>query len=214
MSFTEGLITGRQLFGTTALGLLMVATSIAGQHELASSVNDALAEVNATNAQLGETMKSLNALMATPSGQDLRPAYQAYVQNIDKTRQAAETTKHRYEQMNADSNKYFSTWKSDNGKIGDKDIRTNANKRLEEVKQHYKSTVANLKAAAETFKPFLADLTDVQTALSNDLTGKGLGSVGATVKKANFDQQQVQAEINGAAQHLNAMRTALLPVAD
>jgi hypothetical protein len=214
MSLTDKLMTSRQLLGPLALGVFMVVVSNAGQQQLANAVNDATAEVNATNAQLAETMKSLNALMATPAGEDLRPAYQAYVQNVDKTRQAAETTRRRYEQMNADSNSYFSTWKDDNGKIANKDIRQNANQRLESVRQEYKGTVASLKAAAERFKPFLSDLTDVQTALSNDLTGKGLGSLSATVKKVNFDHEPVQTEINNAARHLKTMRTALLPVAD
>ena len=99
-----------------ALGMLMAVASNAGQLDLANSVNEAIAEVNATNGQLSDTMKSVNALMATGSGKDLRPAYQAYVQNVDKTRQAADITKHRYEQMNAASKEYFSTWKDDNGK--------------------------------------------------------------------------------------------------
>ncbi len=213
MSFTKGLNTGRQLAGTLALGILMAGVSNAGQLALANSINDAIAEVNSTNAQLAETMKSVNALMATGSGKDLRPAYQAYVQNVEKTRQSADTTKHRYEQMNADSKNYFSTWKDDNGKISNKDIRTKANQRLDEVKEDYKNAVANLKGAAEKFNPFLSDLSDIQRALSNDLTSKGLASVGDTVKKANFDHDQVQTEISGAATHLNAIRTALLPIA-
>lgn len=116
--------------------------------------------------------------------------------------------------MNAASDNYFSTWKADNNKIANKEIRKNANERIEQVKVEYKGAVASLKAAAAQFKPFLSDLTDVQTALSNDLTGKGLGSISATVKRANFDHDQVQAEINGAAAHLNSVRIALLPVAD
>ncbi len=213
MYFTKGLNTGRQVAGTLLLGVLMAVACNAGQLALANSVNEAIAEVNATNAQLAETMKSVNALMATGSGKDLRPAYQTYVQNVEKTRQAADTTKHRYEQMNADSKNYFSTWKDDNGKISNKDIRTKANQRLEEVKGDYKSAVESLKSAAEKFNPFLSDLSDIQRALSNDLTSKGLASVGDTVKKANFDHDQVQTETNGAAAHLNAIRTALLPVA-
>ena len=214
MSVTKGLIAGGQLIGTLALGMLMATAANAGQETLANAVNNAIAEVNATNAQLSETMKSLNALMASRPGEDLRPAYQAYVQNVEKTRQAADTTRRRYEQMNADSNNYFSTWRADNRKIANRDIRAKANQRLEQVRQEYRGSVASLKAAAEQFRPFLSDLTDIQTALSNDLTGKGLSSLSATAKKANFDHDQVQREINEAASHLNAMRTALLPVAD
>lgn len=66
--------------------MLMTGASYADQHALANSVKDAITEVNATNAQLAQTMKALNTLMATRAGQDLRPAYQAYVQNVDKTR--------------------------------------------------------------------------------------------------------------------------------
>ena len=214
MSFTKTLNTGRQLVGTLALVVLMAAAANADQHGLANSVNEAVAEVNATNAQLAETTKSLNALMATGSGKDLRPAYQGYVQNVEKTRQAADKTKRRYEQMNAASNSYFSTWEADNGKIANQDIQKKANQRLEEVKRDYMSSVGSLQAAADKFNPFLSDLTDIQTALSNDLTSKGLASVSETVKKANFDHDQVQTHISAATLHLNATRAALLPVAN
>ena len=152
-------------------------------------------------------------LLATRPGRDLRPAYQAYGENVEKTRKAAETTRRRFEQMNADSARYFSGWKSDNEKISNKQMRKTANQRLEAVQKDYKNSAASLEAAAAKFKPFVSDLADIQTTLANDLTGKGIATVKEAANRANADHAGVLREVQSAATHLNATRTALLPLA-
>jgi hypothetical protein len=212
MTFTKRSTIGRHIAGSLGLAMLMAATSNAGQEALVKSVSDALNEVNATKAQLAETMRSLNALQAAKPGSDLRPAYQAYVANVEKTKQAAATTRQRVDEMNADSANYFSSWKADNDKISNEQIRTTATHRLEQVQKEYTSSVASLSAAASKFRPFLSDLSDIQTALSNDLTAKGLKAAQGVFAKANADDAEVQKEIDMAIQHLSATKADLSTV--
>ncbi len=213
MSLTERLITGRRLALTVGLAALMSATGYADQEALMKSVGDALTEVNATKSQLAATMSSLNALLATKPGDDLRPAYQAYVDNVDKTKQAAATTKQRVDQMNSDSANYFSSWKSDNDKISNPQLHKVATHRLEQVQKNYASSIASLQVASDKFTPFLSDLGDIQTALSNDLTAKGLKAAKGVFEKANHDHGEVQKEIGTAIRHLTATQAALTPAA-
>jgi hypothetical protein len=213
MSLTAGLITGRRLAVTFGLATMMAATSFAGQEALVKSVGDALTEGNATKGQLAATMTSLNTLLATKPGDDLRPAYQAYVENVDKTKQAAGVTKARVDQMNGDSSNYFSTWKSDNASISNPDLKKVANKRLDSVQKDYRSSLASLQLASGKFAPFISDLTDIQTALSNDLTANGLKAAKGVFKKANKDHAAVQKEIDNAVHHLSATQASLSPVA-
>ena len=204
---------GVRLAYILGLLILMAATAYADQAALTKSVGDALTETNATKTQLASTLSSLNALEATKPGGDLRPSYQAYVANVEKTKKDAETTKQRFAQMNADSANYFSSWKSDNEKISNQQLRKVATKRLQEVQKDYNSSLASLRAASAKFAPLLADLGDIQTALSNDLTAKGLKAAHGVFKKASHDNGEVQKEIEKATQHLTATQTALLPVA-
>jgi len=213
MSLTERLITGRGLALTFGLATLMAATGYADQEALRKSVGDALTEINATKSQLAATMSSLNALLATKTGDDLRPAYQAYVDNVDKTKLIAATTKQRVDQMNAHSANYFYGWKSDNDQISNPQLQKVANHRLEQVQKNYANSVASLQAASDKFTPFLSDLGDIQTALSNDLTAKGLKAAKGVFEKANHDHGEVQKEISTAMRHLMATQTALSPVA-
>ncbi len=212
MMFAKRLIVGR-LGLTLGLSTLMATTGYAGQEALMKSVGDALAEGNATRAQLAMTMGSLNALLATDPGGDLRPAYQAYVEHAEKTKTAAEVTRSRFSQMSADSVTYFGAWRSDNQKIANGKLRKVATKRLEEVKKDYDSALKSLDAASAKFTPFLADLADIQTALSNDLTAKGLKAAKGVFKKANRDHGEVQGEIELAIQHFTATQAALSPTA-
>lgn len=213
MTLDKRLMMGRRLALTLGLFTLMATTGYAGQEELMKSVGDALSEGNSTRAQLGMTMGSLNALLATDPGGDLRPAYQAYVEHAEKTKQDAELTRHRVAQMNADSVKYFSSWRSDNQKIANQKLRKVATKRLEQVRKDYQKSMESLDAASKKFAPFLSDLADIQTALSNDLTAKGLKAAKGVFKKANRDHGEVQTEINAAIQHLMATQAALSPTA-
>jgi len=213
MSWTESFITGRRLALTFGLATLMAASCYANQDALVKSVGDALAEGTATRNQLDATMASLNKLLATPPGNDLRPAYQAYVENVDKTKQDAGITRKRVDQMNADSANYFGTWKSDNEAISNEKLRKVSNKRLETVQKDYRSSLASLQGAAAKFTPFLSDLSDIQTALSNDLTANGLKAAKGVFKKANKDHSEVRKEIDKSTHTFQAMQTNLMPVA-
>jgi hypothetical protein len=213
MSLTQRLVTGHRLALTLGLATLMAATAYADQEALLKSVGDALAEVNATKSQLAATVSSLNALLATKPGEDLRPAYQVYVDNVEKTKMAAATTRQRVDQMDSDSANYFSSWKADNDRITDPQVRKVATHRHEQVQKSYANAIASLQAAADKFTPFLSDLGDIQTALSNDLTAKGLKAAKGVFEKANRDHEAVQKEINNATRHLTATQLALSPVA-
>jgi hypothetical protein len=213
MSLTERLITGRRLALTLGLAMLVAAPGYADQEALMKGVGDALTEVNATKSQLAATLSSLNALQFIKPGDDLRPPYQTFVENVDKTKQVAATTQQRVAQMNNDSANYFSTWKSDNDKISNAQVRKVATHRLEQVQKNYANATASLQAASAKFTPFLSDLSDIQTALSNDLTAKGLKAALGVFVKANHDHSEVQKEINNAIRHLTATQQALAPVA-
>jgi len=213
MSLNKRLITVRRVALALGLATLMGATGYADQEALMKSVGDAVSEVSATKGQLAATMSSLNSLLATKPGDDLRPAYQAYVDNVGKTKQAAATNQQRVDQMNNDSANYFSSWKSDNDKISEAQLRKVATHRLEQVQKNYANSLASLQAASAKFTPFLSDLGDIQTALSNDLTAKGLKAAKGVFEKANHDHGEVQKEINNAMRHLAATQTALSPVA-
>ena len=213
MFLTESFTKGRRSALILGLATLMAVIGYANQDALVKSVGDALAEGNATKSQLAATMGSLNALLATKPGDDLRPAYQTYVENVEKTKKDAATTKARVDQMNADSANYFGTWKSDNEAISNAQLRKVATKRQASVQKDYHSSLASLQGASAKFVPFLSDLSDIQTALSNDLTANGLKAAKGVFKKANKDHGEVQKEINNAIQHLSATQTALSPVA-
>jgi hypothetical protein len=150
MSLFNRLITDRKLVLALGLAALMTA-AYADQQDLGKRIGDALTESNATKSQLATTMSSLNALQAAKVGDDLRPAYQTYGENVGKTKQVAAATKQRVDQMNADSATYFATWKADNDKIANAQLRKVATKRLEEVQKDYQKSVVSLQAASAKF---------------------------------------------------------------
>lgn len=209
----KGIRNIRRVAMTLGVCFFAAVNGFAGQEQLLGSVTETVNETKGTQDQLAATMSSLNALHNAPAGTDLRPLYQDYVANVDKTKAAAETTHKRAEQMQGSSANYFGSWKSDNDAISNADIRKNSTKRLASVEKSYGNAVVSLQAAGAKFKPFLSDLTDIQTALSNDLTPKGLKSSDKIFKHANKTHADVQKEIGKAMGELQKTQLDLNPVA-
>jgi len=203
----------RRVAITLGVCLFAAVNGFAGQEQLLGSITETVNETKATQDQLAATMNSLNALQNAPAGTDMRPLYQDYVANVDKTKAAAETTRKRAEQMQGSSANYFGSWKSDNDGISNAEVRKNSNKRLDTVQKSYGNSVVSLQAAAAKFNPFISDLTDIQTALSNDLTPKGLKSSEKIFKHANKTHADVQKEIGKGLGELQKTQLDLNPVA-
>ena len=71
----------------------------------------------------------------------------------------------------------------------------------------YNNSVASFLGSASKFGP---DLTDMQTALSNDLTAKCLNATRGVFAKANTDHAGPEKDSDMASKHLSA---ALAPIA-
>jgi hypothetical protein len=67
----------------------------------------------------------------------------------------------------------------------------------------------SLVQAADKFKPFLSDLSDIQKALSTDVTEGGVKALRSTVKSANWNHRFVDKAINSALKEMKTMEKAL-----
>ena len=77
------------------------------------------------------------------------------------------------------------------------------------VKKSYVKVTASFQDATEKFKPFLADLGDIQKVLSTDLTASGVKGLRSTVSDANWRFKAVNRTINDALEEMQKMETSL-----
>lgn len=194
----------------TALSLaaLLLGTARANQEQLATSMKEARVETGRTRDQLSATLATLTALTKQEKG-DLRPAYKAFTAEIPQTEAAAGWTRVRIAWMKGDGLQYFEGWQKNINSINNESLRKKSQKRLDAVKKSYGKVIASLEVAAEKFKPFLADLGDVQKALANDVTPAGVKALRGTVSDANFQYKAVNRAINDALDEMKKMEASL-----
>lgn len=192
------------------LATLLASATQASQEQLANSIKDAHVETTRTAAQLQKTLDTLNVLTKQKKG-DLRPAYSNYCAQVAKTVEVAESTKMRIQWMAGDGKKYFKDWQEMVNGIANESLRKKSQKRLDDVKESYDKVEASLRQAGDKFKPFLSDLSDIQTALSTDVTAGGVKAIKSTVKSANWNHQYVDKAIQSALREMNKMEKALSP---
>ena len=66
-----------------------------------------------------------------------------------------------------------------------------------------------MKQATEKFKPFQANLADIQKALANDVTASGVKALRGTVSDANWSDKAVNRSINDALEEMKKMEASL-----
>jgi len=192
------------------LGLITLITSVTrgSQEELASSINQTRQEAAGTAAQLNSALAALNTLVGQEKG-DLHPAYQAFKAEIPKTQAASMATGARVQKMSEQKGKYFADWQKTVDSINNKSLQKKAQKRLKAASESYDKVEAALSTAGEKFRPFLSDLSDVDKALSHDVTTRGVKGMKGVVRSANWNYKAVSASINDALKEMEKMEKAL-----
>jgi hypothetical protein len=191
-----------------ALGVLVSWTAPAGQEKLAASIAETRVETARTRDQLQRTVDALKALTAQKKG-DLKQTYDLFAAEVKQTQAAADYTAARAKSMESASKDYFGTWQTEVSGIANESLRKKAQKRLDSVRSSYDKVIASLRTSADKFKPFLADLGDVQKALANDVTPGGVKAIRGVASDAEFKMKGVRRTIADALEELEKMEKAL-----
>ena len=190
------------------LATLLASATQASQEQLTTSMKETRLEADRTRDQLATTLAALTTLTKQEKG-DLRPAYNAFTAEVTKTEAAAAATQTRVAWMQGDGMKYFDDWQKTINSINNESLRKKSQKRLDAVKKSYGKVTAEFKDAAAKFKPFLADLGDIQKVLSTDLTASGVKGLRSTVSNANSHYKSVSRAINSALEEMQEMEKSL-----
>lgn len=212
MNLTSLLSRRARAIGPKALTLLLTLLAApllsAGQAELAASIRQTRDEIVATRDQLQATVNSLDALVKQ-KGDDLRPAYNAFVAEVAKTQADAAVTKARASKMESEAKSHFGGWQTEIDGINNEKLRKQAQKRMDGVQKTYTKATSQVQSAGTSFAPYLSDLADVTKVLANDLTPGGIKAIRSTVSQAKFDLSKVRSHIFEAVKSLDSMQKSL-----
>ncbi len=201
--------TNQFVFGITlAAALAIVAGCASRGYDKATATGTALQaaadKINQGNAQLDQTMASLNNLVERPQA-DLRPQFEKFSADLSNLQSLASDVNDKATDMQAKGQDYFTDWNQQLASIKNEDIRSRSAKRVKEVQAKFQDINGNFQEAKTAFKPFMSDLKDIQTYLSNDLTPAGIDAIKKTVTKANKQVPALKKTISKLASDFKAL---------
>ncbi len=197
---------------TTTLLTGCKSTGYDAGNKTAAGIQAAANQIAAMPAQIDTMLASLNDIIEKPQA-DLRPQYKQFAANLSEVESSAKDIADARSAMADKQKEFFAKWDEQLAQIKNEDIKARSQSRKEEVNQKMLAIKTSYLEAATAFKPFMADLKDVQKYLSVDLTAAGVASIKETAAKATQSAVPLKASIAKVAEDFKALGLAMSSVA-
>ena len=160
--------------------------------------------------QIDATLNALDRLVGQPS-LDLRTPFAAFRREVSLTDAQANRTGRRADSMWRSGQDYIDAWDAEMSAFASAGVRQRSEERRAEVIREYQMLARVMTATRDAFQPFMADIRDIERALSTDLTRSGIANVAPLVEKASADGDFVRQRIDQALAQLDAVARSLGP---
>lgn len=172
------------------------------------STADAVAQ---SSTRVNDVLAALNNLTFKSQG-DLRNQYDAFVsaaKNLDNANMNLEA---KVVQMRDAAAVFAENWTNQIAAINSADLRQRSTERMNEVTAKLKDVDSSYEGLKNSFKPFTADVRDIQTYLGTDLTAGGLNTIKDIVAKTKLDAVPLRDSIKQLQASFSNLSSAISPV--
>jgi hypothetical protein len=200
------------LAGAATVALLAGCASSGYKH--ADKTGEGIAEfrdevVKAKQAVDG-AMAGLGKIIETAAS-DPRKAYEAFAKGVERVESARAKAGKRAADMKAAGQAYFKQWEKQMEGINNPEIRELAEKRKAKLTETFGKIAPLLQNAKADFDPFMSDLVDLRTFLSNDLTVNGVDAAKDIFKKTRDHGAKLQGSLDDLVAEMNSISATLTP---
>jgi hypothetical protein len=172
------------------------------------SINTLRTDVLNIKIAVDASLKAMDDLAAAAS-KDPRKAYEAFAKSVTQVENAGNTAKKNAEAMQGQGDKYFQQWETQISTVQNEDIRELAQKRKAKLQEAFGNIKKSAQDAKESFPIYLADLKDLRTALSTDLTVQGISALKGVFKKTKKEGLEVKENLDELEAELNTVVAAI-----
>ena len=197
------LTTTALLTGCSTTGYQQADKTGAGIAEFRTDITKAKTAVDETVNALGQVAVTANT--------DPRPAFQNYTKSLSNLESASAAVKKQAENVKAEGQAYFANWEKQLAELKNPEIKQLAveqRAKLQAAFDNIKKVAAPLKAQ---FDPWLSDLQDLKTYLSNDLSISGVDAARSLIAKTQNEGMEVQKSMDALVAELNTVAATLTP---
>ena len=182
------------------VGLILLVIAFVGAacatsgYERSTNIADTMAKqtqvIQEAKPQVDTMLASLDEL--TRAQGDLRPAFKRFSDTLDDTEKVAARTRKTGQTIREKEAEYFAEWQKESAGITNPQIKAATEARQAEVKAKLASLSQRGKTAGDAYDPFISNMKDIRTYLSNDLTTGGVKKIEPTIEKARRDGATLQ----------------------
>jgi Protein of unknown function (DUF2959) len=165
-------------------------------------------KIVAGTTNIDTTLSSLNDLVNNPSG-DLVPKFKTYNDNVNNLKALTENVKQQVTDARVKGNQYFQAWDQQIAAIHNPDIKSASTDRKNAVMKEYSDLKRSFAVVQTSLNPFMSNLTDIQTALSTDLTAGGVASVKGAADAANKHGADLKTSLMQLSADFRTLGTAM-----
>jgi uncharacterized phage infection (PIP) family protein YhgE len=201
---------------TLAVVTALIAGCASGNYQKGAAAGAGLQasadKITQGSGKIDATLASLNDLVNNPG--DLVAQYKKYTASVSELESSAKDVQGKVATMRGKGNEYFKAWDEQTAQIHNEDIKNRSAERKAEMQKRFTEIKMSYTEASESFKPFLSDLKDIQTALATDLTPGGVSAIKGAADKANKDAAPLKASVEklaGQFRDLGAAMSAATP---
>ena len=176
--------------------------------DAAAGLTESANRIEQSKGKIDATLASLNSLVAASQG-DLVPQFKKYSSAVSDLESSAKNVDSKVEDMRGSGNEYFKAWDEQLATIKNEDIKSRSAARKTEVQERFTNIKRTYVEAGDAFKPFMANLKDIQTALATDLTPGGITAIKGAAEKATKDSVPLKAAIDKLATEFKELGVAM-----
>jgi Protein of unknown function (DUF2959) len=141
----------------------------------------------------------------------MEPAFKRFSGTLDDTEKAAARARKSAESIREQEAEYMAAWQQEAATITSPEVKAATQARQAEVKSTLGELSAAGKRAGDAYQPFISDMKDIRTYLSNDLTQAGVKRLEPTIQKARHAGAGLQKALDDFNQVSQRVQTALRP---
>ncbi len=197
------------LFGTAALagcsndpGRTRAKGAVTSLADTRDEIIDARRKVSATLTDL-RTFQKDNA--------DLKKSFDTYKTDVADLESQRDDVRERLADMNERAVEYRTQWQADTMGLRDPNLRGSAQDRAKMVGDRYDQISASATEVRNEYAPYVAELGELQTYLSNDLTRPSINAAGPTFEKTINQGELLNRKLDVLLDQLNTLAAAITP---
>jgi chromosome segregation ATPase len=199
-----------------ALALALVAGCATEGYDKGSAAGSKLQQtadrIAASETAVADCVTALNDL-STNAAPDMRPQFKTLEGSIKKLESLSQSIGSNHLSIQAKGQAYFAKWDAELAQIHNEDIRSRSEARRKEVSVNFEKIKAAYEKTRGNFEPFLADLKDIQRALSIDLNPPGIEAVRSSIQKANRSSESLRESLKHLSEEFRSLGVAISPAA-